>query len=157
MSRDWFSPLSKNLEKPKVVDVSRLAELQAEKDQMNKCVDEALLEKNKVDCSQSYEDILEISKKYGVRLEKSSFSYNMCREILNIKIQRKIAQLETKRSGIEDELQIIEWNQRMRFMCPQCKGKGKIINIEYFREDGQVDSRSNTLECPLCNGTGKIK
>jgi len=156
MPRNWFNPISKKLDEPAPVNLSRETELETKKSQLTKSIGELQVEKDQVEKSREIRDIKSISAKYNVVLEHSSFSYRMCREILSLKIQKKIERLDAERSEIEDELQLINWNQKMRSICPQCKGKGQVVNTEYFREDGQIISRTTTIECSLCKGTGKL-
>lgn len=78
---------------------------------------------------------------------------NLKRAVVNKREKIRDAQNEINRVG-----QVLEGMIRDGVIkCAQCKGKGKIIKMEYLREEDIVTPIFGSSECSACKGSGVLK
>ena len=113
--------------------------------------------KEKINAIKEQSDLVKIGHKIGMNINPSPVYYNLTKEILKSRINKERKQFTEKIMKIKKD--IIKLNDEISniYICPQCGGSGKIVEIKHHREDNRVVTVQHPRVCSFCNGRGKIQ
>jgi hypothetical protein len=83
--------------------------------------------------------------------------FKMSRYFAEKELEQRLEKGTREREILDEEMRKIRDERQSANLCPECNGEGKLRETRYVREDGMVRPMPSIMDCPLCEGKGRIE